>query len=113
LNGEEYAAAWNDLLYTVKSGETAFDSVFGESPWEHRQKNPELNQRFNQWLDRGAVSSGQAVAKAYDFSQHQIVADIGGGQGALLISILQAQSSLKGILFDQTHVLASARTKLE
>lgn len=113
LNGEEYAAAWNQLLHSIKTGETAFDHVFGESPWQHRQKNPELNRRFNEWLEQGAAATGRALLKAYDFSSHQTVADLGGGQGALLSTILQAQPALQGILFDQPHVVSGAREPME
>ena len=113
LNGEEYAGAWNHLSHSVMTGETAFDQVFGESPWTHRQKNPELNQRFNAWLEQGAAAAGRALLKACDFSPHQTVADLGGGQGALLTVILQAHPAMQGILFDQSHVLASARRGLE
>jgi len=113
LNGEEYAAAWNQLFHSIKTGETAFDHVFGESPWQHRQKNPELNQRFNEWLEQGAAAAGRALLKTYDFSRHQTVADLGGGQGALLSTILQAQPALQGILFDQPHVVSGARQAME
>jgi hypothetical protein len=113
LNGEEYAAAWNHLFHSIKTGETAFDHVFGESPWQHRQKNPELNRRFNEWLEQGAAATGRALLKAYDFSSHQTVADLGGGQGALLSTILQAQPALHGILFDQPHVISGARQPME
>lgn len=113
LNGEEYAAAWNDLLHSVMTASAAFDHVFGESPWQHRQKNPELNQRFNIWLEDGASSAGRAILNAYDFSSHQTIADLGGGHGALLAAILQVHRSMQGILFDQPHVISIAHHKLE
>lgn len=113
LNVEENAVAWNDLLHSVTTGGTAFDHVFGESPWQHRQKNPEINRRFNEWLEDGAASVGRALSTAYDFSVHQTVADVGGGQGALLAAILQAHHSLQGVLFDQAHVVSAARQRFE
>jgi hypothetical protein len=113
LNGEEYITAWTHLFHSVMTGETAFDHVFGESPWEHRQKNPQINERFNLWLERGAAAAGEELASAYDFSRHQRIADIGGGQGALITSILKFHPSLRGILFDQSHVVAAARARFE
>jgi hypothetical protein len=113
LNGEEYAATWNNLLHSVMAGGTAFEHVFGESPWQHRQNNPELNERFNRWLEDGAASTGRAILSVYDFAAHQIVADIGGGQGALLTVILQNHLSLQGMLIDQPHVISAARSRLE
>ena len=112
LNGEEYATAWNHLLESAMTGKTAFDLAFGESPWEHRQKNPELNEHFNVWLESGAAAAGWAIAAAHDFSRCRVVADIGGNEGSLLISILQASPSTRGILMDQSHVIAAAQKRL-
>jgi O-methyltransferase len=36
---------------------------------------------------------------AYDFSQSEIIADIGGGQGALLGQILRRTPNVQSILF--------------
>jgi hypothetical protein len=45
---------------------------------------------------------------AYDFSAFGSVADIGGGHGALLTAMLNRYPQMKGILFDQPHVVAGA-----
>jgi SAM-dependent methyltransferase len=95
------------------TGETAFDHVFGESPWQHRKKNPDLDAHFNAWLEQGASLAGQEISRAYDFSTCQSITDVGGAQGALLIAVLQAYPQLKGVLFDQPHVISAAQTKLE
>jgi len=113
LNGEEYAAAWNHLPHSVMTGEAAFDRVFGESPWQHRKKNPELDARFNAWLEQGASAAGREISKVFDFSGHRSVTDVGGSQGALLVAVLQAHPTLQGFLFDQPHVISAARLKLK
>ena len=43
----------------------------------------------------------------------QTLVDVGGGSGALLTGILQAHPTVRGILYDRPHVLASARPVLE
>jgi orsellinic acid C2-O-methyltransferase len=113
LNGEEYTAAWNNLFNSVMTGKTAFDLAFGESPWEHRHRNPDLNRHFHAWLEQGARSASQAILEAHNFSSCRTIADIGGGQGTLLIAILQAKPSMKGILFDQAHVISLAHHKMK
>ena len=50
---------------------------------------------------------------AYDFGRHRIIADIAGGTGALLATILRKQPDSRGILFDQPHVVAAARAILD
>ena len=46
LGGEHYDA-WRDLMQSVKTGEIAFDHVFGMDIWAFFQKNPENARIFN------------------------------------------------------------------
>ena len=113
LCGEEYAGAWGGLLHSVMTGETAFNHVFGMSQWEHRKQHPELSELFNAGFERGTARAAGAILAAYDFSSFRTIADVGGGHGALLAAILKAYPSVTGILFDQPHVVAGARARLE
>jgi hypothetical protein len=49
-----------------------------------------------------------AVIDAYDFSQFQVVADVGGGRGHLLQAILDRAPNTNCILFDLPHVIEEA-----
>jgi hypothetical protein len=55
-----------------------------------------------------SASITPAVTAAFDWSQFPTIADIGGGIGAQLASILDAHPSCRGILFDQPQVVAQA-----
>jgi hypothetical protein len=61
--------------------------------------------------------SAQRVAKAlvdaYDFGDVDVVVDVGGGNGALLAAILEAYPDMRGILYDQLHVVSRAEALLE
>lgn len=50
------------------------------------------------------------VVDASDFSRFGTVADIGGGQGALLASILRSSPASRGLLFDGSAAIRDART---
>ncbi|MCA9016410.1 MAG: methyltransferase, partial [Planctomycetaceae bacterium] len=50
---------------------------------------------------------------AYDFSQIKVLADVGGGNGSNLISILQAYPNLRGMLYDLPHVVERAQAQFE
>jgi hypothetical protein len=56
---------------------------------------------------------GPALASAYDFDAIETLADVGGGSGTLLASVLAAHPRLRGILFDQPAVVAEAAPILE
>ena len=47
----------------------------------------------------------RAVAAAYDFSSARLIADIGGGNGAMLRHILSRFARPRGLMFDSDHVV--------
>jgi hypothetical protein len=51
----------------------------------------------------------EAVLGVLDFGQYKTVADVGGGEGAFLAKILAVYPRMRGILFDQPHVVTKAR----
>jgi hypothetical protein len=106
--GEEYMPAWQGLLHTARTGETAFDHVLGMSNWEHRRQHPELNEAFNGFVARGAEWSGRKAAEGLNFAGVERITDVGGGIGTFLAQVLRYHPHLKGTLFDLPHVIADA-----
>jgi hypothetical protein len=51
---------------------------------------------------------GATAAKAYDFSGVDRIVDVGGGQGKVLASILEAHPNVRGVLFDLPRVVEGA-----
>jgi SAM-dependent methyltransferase len=113
LCGEEFVSAWLGLAHSVMSGDAAFNHVFGMSQWEHRERHQELNYYFNDWLRSVTNGVARDLLAAYDFSSFRTIADVGGGQGALLSAILNAYPAATGILFDQAHVIEGALPIME
>lgn len=101
---------WGHLLDSVKSGEPAFQQLYGTSVWDYRAEHPREQAIFDAAMT--ALSAGVigAVVRAYDFSPIRVLVDVGGGEGSLLAAILAANSNLHGILFDQPAVVARADT---
>jgi len=106
-------SAWAHLLDSVKSGKPAFPELHGTSVWEYRAARPEESAIFDTAMTGLSARVAEAVVQSYDFSRLGILADVGGGVGALLAAILKANPRLRGILFDQTHVVAHAGPWLE
>jgi hypothetical protein len=113
LYGEERMPAWCDLAHSAMTGECAFRHVFGVSNWEFRKQHPHLNDLFNSDIRRRTGEFTAAILEVYDFSRFHTIADVGGGYGTLLVEILKASPSARGILFDQPHVVAGAKRYLE
>jgi hypothetical protein len=101
--------AWGNLLDSVRTGETAFDRVFGEPCFDYLAKHPEDSAVFNEGMTGFSSSVAPAVAEAYDFSKFGTVVDVGGGHGVLLSTILKAFPAIRGVVFDAPHVVEGAK----
>ena len=105
--------SWGHLLHGVRTGEPAFPELYGTSAWEYRAAHPEEAAVFNAAMTALSAGVVDAVVRSYDFSGIGVLVDVGGGHGALLAAILAANPALRGILFDQPHVVAGAGPLLE
>ena len=81
--------AWSNLSHSVRTGETAFRFTHGVDVWEHRREHPEEGKLFDKAMTAQTRWIDTAVVNAYDFGKYPVVADIGGGHGALLAAILR------------------------
>ena len=114
LFGKSYVlGAWGNLEHSIRTGENAFTALNGEDVWAWRARDPEEESAFNRAMASATAPVGPALAAAYDFGAIGTLADIGGGSGTLLASVLAAHPRLQGILFDQPAVVAEAAPILE
>ncbi len=112
--GQQYFwNSWGHLLNSIRSGNSAFGELYGMTAWEYRAAHPEANAIFNAAMTSNSLGVVDAIVAAYDFSKIRVVVDVAGGEGALLAAIVAANPHLRGILFDQPHVLARAKVLLE
>jgi SAM-dependent methyltransferase len=103
---------WDDLLYSVQTGENAFEHHFGAPSWQYFAQHREEGALFNAFMTERARQRRRALLAAYDFTGATGVVDVGGGRGALLAGILAAYPQLHGVLFDQPQVVAAAAETL-
>ena len=99
---------WDELEYTVKTGEPSIEKTFGYDFWELLRRNPQASAAMNGAMRSASVAMTPAVTAAYEWSQFPVIADVGGGIGTQLVSILDASPTSKGILFDRPHVGAES-----
>ncbi|MCE9564763.1 MAG: methyltransferase [Planctomycetes bacterium] len=99
---------WGDLAGSVKSGQPVFDRMFGEGVFDYFGKHPDEADTFNAGMTGFSQQAAAAVVKAYDFSKFGTIVDVGGGHGALLLSILKANAWVKGVVFDAPSVAVGA-----
>lgn len=100
--------AWAELAHSVRTGGNAAVHALGCDVWEYRRRHPGHGELFDATMRTSSHADGAAVLGAHDFGRYGVVADIGGGTGAVLADVLAAHPSVRGILFDQPHVVAGA-----
>jgi hypothetical protein len=108
-----YWNAWGHLQHSVRTGENAFRALHGTTVWEYRADHPEEGAVFDAWMTAMTRAVNASLLEAYDFGRFDTVVDVGGGQGALLAALLDRYPTLRGVLFDQPHVVAGAEQVLE
>lgn len=102
--------AFTGLAHTVRTGEPAWEQVFGQPFWAYLDANPAISASFDAIM---AVDAGNAaVADGYDWTTAQHVADIGGGTGTLIAEVLRRNPWLRGTLADLPETAARARQYL-
>jgi hypothetical protein len=55
----------------------------------------------------------KAMLETYDFTGVRVLADIGGGNGSALVTVLKQYPEMQGILFDRPGVVERARAGIE
>jgi ubiquinone/menaquinone biosynthesis C-methylase UbiE len=103
---------WGKILYSVRTGKSAWAQMHGEEVFSYFEKNPEAGQIFNRAMTSFSGVATEAVVDAYDFSGIETLVDIAGGHGRMLTGILEANPKMRGVLFDLAHVIAGAREKV-
>ncbi|WP_443046261.1 methyltransferase [Streptomyces sp. NBC_00335] len=107
-----------ELDHTVRTGQPAFDHLFGENHFDHFARDPELADLF----DRSMAASSRmfrplpahpVITAAAQASTPRTVVDVAGGNGELLGRILTAHPGLRGTLLERPHAVEAARRSLD
>ena len=104
---------WGHLLHSVTTGQAAFEHAYGTSIFQYMADRPEAAAIFDAAMTGRSSQDANAVTAAYDFSPFRTIVDVGGGRGTLLAAILRANPGVRGILFEQAHVIPGARQYLD
>ncbi|MGW1253669.1 methyltransferase [Streptomyces sp. NPDC002513] len=105
VNGEESFRAWAEVMHTVRTGEAAFDHVYGLSHFAYLAREAGASTSFNAMARTGAPTD---AVDGCDFDGDRVVVDVGGGAGGLLAHILAGHPKLRGILLDTPAGVAQA-----
>ena len=105
-------AAWNSFIDTVRTGTDSVQLHYGKPLFAFFSDFPERALMFEGAMTTFSAQEAGAVAAAYDFSKFDTLTDLGGGHGLLLATILRANPTLRGTVFELPLALDGARQLL-
>jgi O-methyltransferase domain len=112
LNSDPMRRSFGALPKVLETGLPGFEEANGVGFFDYLGQNPDLGLTYQRsWapLTRRVANAAAAVIDLRQFSR---VADLGGGNGAFLLTLLGKHSHLTGILMDQPSVLEAITPEL-
>src|SRR5262249_1608958 len=113
LHGQELYRSWGKLLDAVRTGDAAFERAFDMPAFEYFSTHPERGAVFDKAMTGHHGPEADPMLDAYDFSGFKRLVDVGGGNGSLLLAILERHPQMEGVLFDLPRVVDRARATIE
>ena len=99
---------WSELAQSVQTGKTGVEKLRGVPMFEYLETDPDLAKTFNDAMTSVSGMAIETLMPAYDFSDRQLIVDVGGGHGALMAAVLRQATEAKGVLFDLPSVVENA-----
>jgi ubiquinone/menaquinone biosynthesis C-methylase UbiE len=110
--GEEMYRSFGELLHTVCTGETAFDSVYGAPLFEYYAANPETEASAAARMLARTLPAAREFAASDVLQGARIVVDVGGGTGTLVAEVLRRRPESAGVLLERPGMLELAKPYL-
>jgi hypothetical protein len=103
---------YGNVMHSLSTGKPAADFTLGMPVFQYLEKDQAYSQVFNDAMTAMSAPVAGAAIEVYDFSGIGLVVDVAGGHGEVLMSILRACPSVKGILADVGHVVEGAKPRI-
>lgn len=97
------------LAHAVRTGDAGISQLDSGGWTSYLRAHPNESETFQEAMTAKAHDDVDALLCAYDFSRHDCIADIGGGEGLLITSVLSANPTARGVLFDLREVASRAK----
>lgn len=110
--GGEHYAAWGEIEASLRSGETAFDHLYGQPVFDWYQGHQQEAQRFGHAMAGTTRIFELALLACWTPPPFTVAVDVGGSRGALVATLLDRNPGARGILFDLPDVVEAVRPAL-
>ncbi|HZT93813.1 MAG TPA: methyltransferase [Gaiellaceae bacterium] len=106
----EFAHLFGGVFYeatanlTASTSETSFSHRFGADFWSWLAEHPDERATFDAAMAGGREHPAEALA-ALEWNDDEVVVDVGGGNGALLVELIERRPGLRGIVLDRPETV--------
>jgi 2,7-dihydroxy-5-methyl-1-naphthoate 7-O-methyltransferase len=107
--GGRMAHTWGTMLDYVRTGQPAYQQLFGRPFWEDLAAHPKIAAEFDALM--GPAGHGMPdfdVELTGGWDPIRTMVDVGGGTGSMLASLLRRHPHVRGILVDLPGTVARA-----
>jgi C-methyltransferase len=101
----EHLTAWQNLDFSIKTGNSSFEEIYKKPFFDFLNDNPEKLHAYHKAMYQYAIDDYKTLTDVIDFRKHKSVMDVGGGYGAVLENIKAKNPSIECILFDLPKVI--------
>lgn len=105
--------AQGTLFEGLKANLSPFELVHGLDLFSYLESHPEESALFHKAMRSYEEKSSKKILESIDFTPFALIADIGGGFGGFLSSVLERASHARGILFERPSVIEKAKEWIE
>jgi len=105
--------SFGGLLEAVCTGNASFDALYGRPFWDDLGSDPTRTASYDEQMGRDVAAWAASVVPAYDWGSLGHVVDVGGGNGTLMVALLDAYPGLRGTVFEQPRTADAARSTLQ
>jgi hypothetical protein len=97
------------LLHSVRTGEPAYSELYGRPFWESLSEDRVRSAAFDEQMGIDVGADAPLIVSAYDWGALGHVVDVGGGNGTLLIALLNEYPTLRGTVVELPGAAETAR----
>ena len=104
---------WAELEYSVRTGRSARQKLSGSSHYAFLDESPEVARTFHDAQRAMTALVLDDLARWPGWHGARTAVDVGGGHAQVMLALLRAHPTLRGIVFDQPHAQAGAIAQID
>lgn len=104
--------SWEKVADAVRTGLPRPQAVFGMPAFDYYAKYKDEGEQFGRAMANVSGFVAKSVLDAYDFSGFHTILDVGGGNGSMVLAILERYPKARGLVCDLSYIEGQANERI-